>query len=142
MSRCQHVQTAAQREWPHPHVSRRLRHCRRLGAESLDIALDTLRAGRAFVMLAGGNDDFGEEGSYEFAQMGATSSAAAGSEPEAAAGREPSEMCRPMAWTRGGFMEAQGAGMQVGCLTAGRCSYETVGGLHGGASGGRVCLCV
>lgn len=102
-------------------------------AESLAVAVDALRAGKAAVMLAGGFDDFGEEGSYEFAQvralrrwgrgrggialphphrptqMGATSSAAA----EAAAGREPAEMCRPMATTRGGFMEAQGAGVQV-----------------------------
>jgi fatty acid synthase subunit alpha, fungi type len=84
-------------------------------AESLAVAFDTLRAGKAQVMLAGGFDDFGEEGSFEFAQMGATSN----SVDEAAAGREPAEMCRPMAATRAGFMEAHGAGVQVGasCFT-------------------------
>ena len=41
--------------------------------------------------------------------MGATSSSAA----EGALGREPSEMVRPMAPSRGGFMESQGAGMAI-----------------------------
>ena len=37
-------------------------------AESVAVAVDTIRAGKAAVMLAGGFDDFGEEGSFEFAQ--------------------------------------------------------------------------
>ena len=78
-------------------------------AESVDIAVDTITSGKASIMVVGGYDDFGEEGSYEFAQMGATSSSAA----EAAAGREPSEAVRPMAPSRAGFMEAQGAGMAI-----------------------------
>jgi len=78
-------------------------------AESVDVAVDTIQSGRARVMICGGTDDFGEEGSYEFASMGATSSAA----KESAMAREPSEMSRPMAASRGGFMESQGAGIQV-----------------------------
>jgi phosphopantetheine--protein transferase-like protein len=78
-------------------------------AESVDIAVETIQAGKAAVMVCGGVDDFCEEGSYEFAQMGATSNSAV----EAAAGREPREAVRPFATTRGGFMESQGAGMAV-----------------------------
>ena len=76
---------------------------------SIDSAVDLLLQGKARVVLAGGYDDFGEEGSYEFAQMGATSS----SVDEAAQGREPSEMCRPTSDTRGGFMESHGSGVQI-----------------------------
>jgi 3-oxoacyl-(acyl-carrier-protein) synthase len=54
-------------------------------------------------------EDFGEEGSFEFAQMGATSSSIS----EAAAGREPNEQCRPCTSSRNGFMESQGAGVQI-----------------------------
>lgn len=50
-------------------------------------------------MIAGGYDDFSEEGSYEFANMKATSN----SETEFAAGREPNEMSRPTTSTRAGF---------------------------------------
>lgn len=78
-------------------------------AESVDVAVDTIQAGRAKVVLCGGTDDFGEEGSFEFASMGATSSATT----ETSMAREPSEMSRPMATSRGGFMESQGAGIQV-----------------------------
>ena len=49
-------------------------------------------------MLAGGYDDFSEEGSYEFANMKATSN----SETEFAMGREPTEMSRPATTTRAG----------------------------------------
>ena len=60
-------------------------------------------------MIAGGFDDFSEEGSYEFANMKATSNA----ETEFAMGREPSEMSRPATTTRGGFMESMGIGIHV-----------------------------
>ncbi|KAJ2472954.1 fatty acid synthase alpha subunit Lsd1 [Coemansia sp. RSA 2322] len=76
---------------------------------SFDVAADTIRAGKARVMLAGAFEGFVEEGSYEFAQMGATASSA----DEAACGREPSEMSRPCTDTRTGFVEAQGAGVAV-----------------------------
>ena len=49
-------------------------------------------------MIAGGFDDFSEEGSYEFANMGATSN----SHTEFAMGREPNEMSRPTTSTRDG----------------------------------------
>ncbi|KAH9856627.1 fatty acid synthase [Lenzites betulinus] len=77
--------------------------------QSVEIACDTLLSGKAKVMLAGGFDDLGEEGSYEFGNMKATSSA----EAEFAMGREPTEMSRPTTTTRSGFMEAQGSGVHV-----------------------------
>lgn len=73
------------------------------------MGVDTIVSGRAKVVMVGGYDDFGEEGSYEFAQMKATSNA----RDEEAAGRTPQEMSRPTTTTRGGFMESHGAGVQV-----------------------------
>ncbi|RKO88625.1 fatty acid synthase alpha subunit [Blyttiomyces helicus] len=78
-------------------------------AESVEIAVDTLLSGKAKVVICGGYDDFQEEGSYEFANMKATSNTV----DELARGREPRDMCRPCTDTRAGFMEAQGAGIQV-----------------------------
>ena len=37
--------------------------------ESVEIGVDTIRTGKAKVVVVGGYDDFGEEGSFEFAQM-------------------------------------------------------------------------
>lgn len=69
--------------------------------QSVEIAVDTILSGKAKVMIAGGYDDFSEEGSYEFANMGATSN----SIKEFAAGREPNEMSRPTTSTRSGFSQ-------------------------------------
>jgi len=66
--------------------------------QSLEIACDTIISGKAKVMLAGGFDDFNEEGSYEFANMKATSNSIS----EFAAGREPTEFSRPTTSTRAG----------------------------------------
>lgn len=77
--------------------------------QSITVASDAIRTGKAKVMLAGGVDDFSEEGSMEFSLMQATSNA----EEEIKAGREPSEMSRPTTTTRAGFMESQGGGVQV-----------------------------
>jgi len=77
--------------------------------ESVDIGVETILSGKAKVVIVGGYDDFQEEGSYEFAKMKATSSTM----DEFAKGREPREMSRPATTSRAGFMEAQGAGMQV-----------------------------
>ncbi|KAJ3916064.1 fatty acid synthase [Lentinula edodes] len=77
--------------------------------QSLEIACDTILSGKAKVMIAGGFDDISEEGSYEFANMKATSNADA----EFAMGREPTEMSRPTASTRSGFMEAQGTAVHI-----------------------------
>ncbi|KAJ1727686.1 fatty acid synthase alpha subunit Lsd1, partial [Coemansia biformis] len=76
---------------------------------SVDVAADTIRAGKARVMIAGAFEGFVDQGSYEFAQMGATSNAV----DELAAGRTPREMSRPTTSTRTGFVEAQGAGVMV-----------------------------
>lgn len=72
--------------------------CSATALQSLDIACDTILSGKAKVMLAGGFDDFVEEGSYEFANMKATSN----SLTEFAAGREPNEFSRPTTSTRAG----------------------------------------
>ncbi|WVO17734.1 hypothetical protein L204_105432 [Cryptococcus depauperatus] len=77
--------------------------------QSVEIACDSILSGKARVMIAGGFDDFSEEGSFEFANMKATSNA----ETEFAMGREPNEFSRPMTSTRAGFMESQGCGVHV-----------------------------
>ncbi|KAM3159575.1 Fatty acid synthase subunit alpha [Lachancea thermotolerans] len=77
--------------------------------ESLDVGVETILSGKAKICIVGGYDDFQEEGSYEFGNMGATSN----SYDEFDHGRTPAEMSRPTTTTRNGFMEAQGAGMQV-----------------------------
>ena len=77
--------------------------------ESLDIGYETIVEGKARVCFVGGFDDFTEEGSYEFANMKATGNAV----DEFAHGRTPGEMSRPATTTRNGFMESQGAGMQL-----------------------------
>ncbi|QRV90063.1 fatty acid synthase subunit beta [Ceratobasidium sp. AG-Ba] len=77
--------------------------------QSLEIGCDTILSGKAKVMVAGGFDDFSEEGSFEFANMKATSN----TETEFAMGREPNEFSRPTTSTRSGFMEAQGTGVQI-----------------------------
>lgn len=59
--------------------------------------------------LVGGSDDFQEEMSFEFANMKATSNAVEEMEKE----RLPSEMSRPTASSRSGFMESAGAGVQI-----------------------------
>nr|CCA25392.1 FAS2_PENPA Fatty acid synthase subunit alpha putati [Albugo laibachii Nc14]CCA25465.1 fatty acid synthase alphasubunit putative [Albugo laibachii Nc14] len=78
-------------------------------AESVDAGVDTIKRGKARVVIVGGYDDFGEEGAFEFAQMKATSD----SVNEMAMGRDAREMCRPCSSTRGGFMESYGAGTQL-----------------------------
>ncbi|KAF5093435.1 hypothetical protein D0Z03_002420 [Geotrichum reessii] len=77
--------------------------------ESADVGVETIMSGKAKIVFIGGYDDFQEESSLEFANMKATSD----SVNEAAHGRTPGEMSRPTATTRSGFMESQGAGIQV-----------------------------
>jgi hypothetical protein len=55
-------------------------------------------SGKAKVIIAGGFDDFSEEGSFEFANMKATTN----SKTEFAMGREPNEFSRPTTTTRAG----------------------------------------
>jgi fatty acid synthase subunit alpha len=83
------------------------------------------------MMIAGGFDDFSEEGSFEFANMKATSNA----ETELAMGREPNEFSRPMTSTRSGFMESMGCGvhimmsaktaLEMGCAIQGIVAYTS-----------------
>ncbi|GKZ23758.1 hypothetical protein AbraIFM66951_000588 [Aspergillus brasiliensis] len=77
--------------------------------ESLESGYETIVSGKAKMCLVGGFDDFSEDVSYEFAKMKATVS----SEAEFEKGRDPSEMSRPAASTRAGFVESQGSGVQV-----------------------------
>ncbi|KXN65985.1 thiolase-like protein, partial [Conidiobolus coronatus NRRL 28638] len=77
--------------------------------ESVEIGVDTIMSGKAKVVVVGGFDDFGEEGSEEFANMKATSNTF----EEFAKGRTPSEMSRPATTSRAGFMESQGSGIQI-----------------------------
>lgn len=77
--------------------------------ESVEIGCDTIQSGKAKVVIVGGYDDFHEEGSTEFANMKATSN----TETEFAQGRTPKEMSRPATTSRAGFMESQGAGIQI-----------------------------
>ena len=77
--------------------------------ESVEIGCEAISTGKAKLCLVGGVDDYGEETTYEFGNMKATSSA----EEERAKGRHPSEMSRPTTTSRAGFMESQGAGVQV-----------------------------
>jgi fatty acid synthase subunit alpha, fungi type len=67
--------------------------------------------GKAKLCFVGGFDDFAEEGSYEFANMKATVNC----EEDSAHGRSPSEMSRPTATSRNGFVESQGCGVQILC---------------------------
>ena len=73
------------------------------------MAVEAIRTGKARAVIAGGVEDICEEGSFEFGQMKATSSSVV----ESLAGREPDEQCRPSTSSRGGFMESEGAGVQL-----------------------------
>ncbi|KID95619.1 fatty acid synthase subunit alpha reductase, partial [Metarhizium majus ARSEF 297] len=77
--------------------------------ESLDTAFDLIQAGKAKMCLVGGFDDMLKEISDEFANLKATVDA----DDDAARGREPSEMSRPASSTRNGFVESEGAGVQI-----------------------------
>ncbi|OLY80881.1 Fatty acid synthase subunit alpha [Smittium mucronatum] len=76
---------------------------------SVEIGVDTIQSGKAKIIIAGGFDDFQEEGSCEFANMNATSN----SVEEFAKGRTPAEMSRPATSTRAGFMESHGSGIAI-----------------------------
>ncbi|KAL3433440.1 hypothetical protein BDV09DRAFT_171990 [Aspergillus tetrazonus] len=86
--------------------------------ESVELGYDTLISGKARFCFVGGGDDFGEEVLYEFANMKAT----ANTVDEFEQGREASEMSRPAASTRNGFMESHGCGVQI--LTTARLAIE------------------
>ncbi|KAG9244844.1 hypothetical protein BJ878DRAFT_549460 [Calycina marina] len=77
--------------------------------ESVELGCETIVSGKAKFCLVGGCDDMTAAVSFEFANMKATANA----DKEFAKGRIPSEISRPATTTRSGFVEAQGAGLQV-----------------------------
>jgi fatty acid synthase subunit alpha, fungi type len=77
--------------------------------ESLDTAYDLIQAGKAKVCLVGGFDDMLKDISEEFANLKATINA----DEDVERGREPREMSRPATSTRKGFVESEGAGVQI-----------------------------
>ncbi|KAI1357029.1 putative fatty acid synthase alpha subunit FasA [Xylaria sp. FL0043] len=77
--------------------------------ESLDIACDSIRSRGVKVALVGGTDDLQEELSTEFSNMKATMVA----QQELAKGFLPSQMSRPTATSRAGFVESAGCGVQI-----------------------------
>ncbi|KAL7619422.1 hypothetical protein AAE478_009961 [Parahypoxylon ruwenzoriense] len=77
--------------------------------ESLDNAWEGIRSRRVKVALVGSTDDLQEEMSHEFSNMKATMVA----EEEIAKGFLPSQMSRPTASSRAGFVESVGCGVQI-----------------------------
>jgi fatty acid synthase subunit alpha len=86
--------------------------------ESLDTGYDMIVNGRVKAVLVGGTDSLEREIAQEFANMGATIDAG----KNAAAGRTPKEASRPATTTRGGFVEAEGCGVQL--LTTARLAID------------------
>ncbi|KAK4995689.1 hypothetical protein LTR66_004550, partial [Elasticomyces elasticus] len=81
------------------------------GVEAIDTGFESITSGKTRMCLVGGTDDFQEDESFGFSKMKATVNVA----DELAQGRLPSEMSRPTAETRRGFMESQGCGVQIIC---------------------------
>ena len=77
--------------------------------ESIDAGYEAIVSGKAKVCLVGGCDLYQEEIASEFGNMKATTN----SKEELARGRTPREMSRPTASSRSGFVESEGAGVQV-----------------------------
>ncbi|RMJ28743.1 hypothetical protein PHISP_00388 [Aspergillus sp. HF37] len=104
--------------------------------ESIDSGAESIRAGQTRICLVGGYDDLQPEESTGFARMKATASVP----DEQARGRMPSEMSRPMASSRAGFIESQGCGVQLLCrgdvaLAMGLPVYGIVAGSSMAADG-------
>jgi fatty acid synthase subunit alpha len=81
------------------------------GVESIDSGFESIMSGKTKMCIVGGYDDFQEEESFGFSKMKATVNVA----EELARGRLPSEMSRPTAESRAGFVEAHGCGVQLLC---------------------------
>ena len=93
--------------------------------ESMDVGYESIVSGRAKAVLVGGYDYLAKDVSYEFANMKATNNA----ENDMACGRGPKEMSRPATSTRNGFVESEGAGIQV--LTTATLALEMGLPIHG-----------
>ncbi|XPS80623.1 Fatty-acyl-CoA synthase system [Ascochyta lentis] len=81
------------------------------GIESIDIGLESIACGKVKMCLVGGYDNFHGDESSAFAKMKATVDCV----KEFDAGWLPDEMSRPTAESRAGFVESQGAGVQILC---------------------------
>ncbi|PWN49564.1 fatty acid synthase [Violaceomyces palustris] len=77
--------------------------------ESIDVAAETILAGKAKVMVAGALEGLTEQSMFEFANMKATASSDVAFEK----GLEASELSKPMTSGRSGFVESQGCGVQI-----------------------------
>ena len=93
--------------------------------ESMDVGYESIVSGKAKAVLVGGYDYLAKDVSYEFANMKATNNA----ENDMACGRSPKEMSRPATSTRNGFVESEGAGIQV--LTTASLALEMGLPIHG-----------
>ena len=93
--------------------------------ESMDVGYECIVSGKAKAVLVGGYDYLTKDVSYEFANMKATNNA----ENDMACGRSPKEMSRPATSTRNGFVESEGAGIQL--LTTASLALEMGLPIHG-----------
>lgn len=81
------------------------------GVESIDSGFESIISGKTKMCIVGGYDDFQEEESFGFSKMKATVNVG----EELARGRLPTEMSRPTAESRAGFVESHGCGVQILC---------------------------
>ncbi|KAK8076207.1 hypothetical protein PG994_003479 [Apiospora phragmitis] len=77
--------------------------------ESIDTGYDLIITGKAKAVLVGGTDALERDIAAEFANMQATIDL----DKDAATGRTPKEASRPTTTTRAGFVEGEGAGIQL-----------------------------
>jgi fatty acid synthase subunit alpha len=93
--------------------------------ESLDSGYDLITSGKARACLVCGYDDMSKDVTDEFANIKATMN----STEDLACGRDPREMSRPATSTRRGFVEAEGAGIQL--ITSASLALEMGLPIHG-----------
>ena len=93
--------------------------------ESLDSAAELIHSGKTKIAIVGGVDDWSHEVGAEFQNMRATADYTA----QQTCGRPASEFSRPMTSTRAGFVEAQGAGVQI--VTSARLALDLGLPIHG-----------
>ncbi|KAK7960616.1 hypothetical protein PG988_011830 [Apiospora saccharicola] len=86
--------------------------------ESIDTGYDLIVTGKAKAVLVGGTDALERDIAAEFANMKATIDL----DKDAATGRTPKEASRPTTTTRAGFVEGEGAGIQL--LTTAELALE------------------
>lgn len=93
--------------------------------ESVNVGYDTIVGGQARICFVGGSDVYQEEVAAEFGNMKATNDP----HKDAARGRVPKDMSRPNTSSRSGFIESEGAGIQI--LTTAKVALEMGLPIHG-----------